>query len=214
MTKLTVPLCLLSMISACDAECVLGIKSDKECNPSPSPNLGALTLKNKTSWNIDRISTGDCPACGDQNSFTVVKPDEYIGFSQIPAPPDYAKTISVTFDTSVNYGLFDYYIQMIPNTNTFADLHEDGTATVTYPYYTPPSNGGGGTSGGTKDCAGASTGPCFALANQCSTCGSGTGCQAPCYCAAACVCYQCTDSCEEANLKYASDLGTTCDYPK
>ncbi|MCC6899678.1 MAG: hypothetical protein IT377_11925 [Polyangiaceae bacterium] len=61
--------------------------------------------------------------------------------------------------------------------------------------------------GGSGSCGDLSA--CDSYKQQCS----GTVSQAPCYCAAACVCHYCGDpACESQSRGQASQLGTSCSY--
>ncbi len=66
------------------------------------------------------------------------------------------------------------------------------------------ASGAGGGGGGSCNQA-----ACDAYANECQ---NNEVSQAPCYCAAACLCACSNDPCESDNLANASALGTTCSY--
>jgi hypothetical protein len=68
------------------------------------------------------------------------------------------------------------------------------------------SSNGNSNSGGSQ-CDNASN-TCSGYSNQCGNSIS----QAPCYCAAACICHQCGQSCEASNRQNAASLGTQCFY--
>ena len=69
------------------------------------------------------------------------------------------------------------------------------------------ASGSTGSSKPGDECA--QQGTCDALVQQCSATSTA---QAPCYCAAACICKCIGDPCEQENVALAAQLGTTCSY--
>lgn len=205
---------------ACNSLCEVGV------NCPAKQKKGDLKLNNKTDWTIiDSTIQCDQVDC----SWVTIKPNESVRFYDVLMKDDgtYVFVLRYQPPSGLDTANMDltYYIDMIPDTLTNLDLggekawgdwitpfNTDYTATYPeLPQPPPPSSGSGGAGG--DACAGASTGPCLGLGNQCKACGSGTGCQAPCYCVAACLCHYCGDtSCEAGNRQSAASLGTTCSY--
>lgn len=87
----------------------------------------------------------------------------------------------------------------------------DGSAQVAghfsvYSPYAPEPTGTGGSTGNTGNTCNSNA--CNGYSQQCNG-----YTQAPCYCAAACLCHCSGDTaCEQQNRSYASSLGTSCSY--
>jgi hypothetical protein len=212
MFKASCLLLFLALVPACgDIECELGLKSGAECREPLVIDFGDLRLNNMTPWTLLDATVDNYPGIGDPviDYYGNVEPGGGVLMNHVWVP-DYPKKVRVHFDTPENFGYAEYDVPMIPDTLTDAQLYKDWTVAVDYPNL--PKSPPPGSGGGEGDCAGASTGPCASYGSRCDACAS-TGCQASCYCAAACVCHYCGDTgCESTNRKNASSLGTTCSY--
>ncbi len=217
MRKLMLLGLLCVVAPACSSLCDAGLGS---C-PAPKKK-GDLRLSNKTDWTVID-STIKCEV--DDCHQTTMDPGEARRFHNVIIDDDGSSFFSLTYQPPPGYGSTAntdvlYKIGMIPD--TLADVVLNGEKawgdwitpfgtdyTVDYPELptTPTGGGGGGTGGGGGDCSA----PCAGYTASCSQCGS-MACQAPCYCASACVCHYCGGTCEVSSRKAASDLGTSCSY--